>query len=114
MAKTSSKDIRSQHTACAALSYWLIGIIWYFVDEKMRTNDVKFHVKQGLVLLMLWVALHLVANLLFFISVFGFSILVTLVQLALLVLTIIGTIKAINGEKYVLPVVGGLTKYFTF
>ena len=37
---------------CAVLSYFVIGIIWFLVDEKMKKNSyVSFHVKQAIVLL---------------------------------------------------------------
>ena len=47
----SKKEIE-EGKAAAVLSYLLIGIIWYFVDEKMKKNSyVKFHVQQAIVLI---------------------------------------------------------------
>ena len=49
--KSSGKASVENEKVCAILSYLLIGIIWYFADEKMKkSNFAKFHVKQGIVL----------------------------------------------------------------
>ena len=38
----------SNNKLCAALSYLLIGIIWYFADEKMKSSSfAKFHFQLG-------------------------------------------------------------------
>jgi len=96
---------------CAALSYLLIGIIWYFVDEKMKKDDfVKFHVKQALVLLVADIILQIAASFLWFVGWF----LAPLIGIFILVLFILGLVNSLNGKKKELPLIGQFAKYFTF
>ena len=97
--------------ACAVLSYFLVGIIWYFVDENMKKNDfVKFHVKQALGLTIA----NLVLGTVLLVTVLG-SLLFPLLNLTVLVLAIIGIIDAMNGNKKELPLIGKYsTKYLKF
>jgi len=102
---------------CAALAYILIGIIWFFVDENMKKNAfAKFHVKQGLVLLVLSIGLWIVMAILgaifsilfFFAPMLGFGLmrLISLIGLIPLVLCIIGIVYALQGKEKQLPIVG--------
>lgn len=100
-----------QGKVVAILSYFLVGIIWYFVDEKVKGDKLaKFHVKQALNLMIISVAVSVVGMFLFFLIW-----IVPLVQLALFVLWIIGLISAINGNMKEIPIIGGLAeKYLNF
>lgn len=108
---------------CAILAYLLVGIIWYFADEKMRKdNFAKFHVKQGLLLLILGVGLSIVLSfvsaILLFIPFIG-GLLTTLlwlvVQLGLMGLCIFGIVHAAQGKKEKVPIIGAFAqKIFTF
>jgi len=97
--------------ACAVLSYFVIGIIWYFLDEKMKKNEfVKFHVKQAIGL----VATNLVLLVALSISMFGLMF-TPLINLAALVLAVMGILNAVNGDKQELPVIGSFSnKYLKF
>ncbi|MCD4705731.1 DUF4870 domain-containing protein, partial [bacterium] len=89
--------------------YLLIGVIWYFADEKMEKNNfVKFHVKQGLVLLILSLGGAILLNMLFLFW------LIPLYNLVILVFVIIGIINANNEKKKELPLIGQFAKKFTF
>jgi len=45
-----TKDVE-QGKACAILAYFFVGIIWFFVDEKLKKNEfAKFHAKQAMIL----------------------------------------------------------------
>jgi len=104
-----SKDIEQGKT-CAILSYLLIGIIWYFADDKMRKNAfAKYHVKQGLVLLIVWVVIWIISIPLFFLFW-----LFWIIEIVLLVLMILGIINAVNNKKAPLPIIGQFAKIFTF
>ena len=96
--------------AVAILSYIVIGLIWYLFDESVRDKKTKFHVKQGLVLLLAYIACMIVANILFFIS----FILVPIVGLATLVLMILGMVNAANDKEKPLPLIGDFAKSFKF
>lgn len=97
---------------CAVLSYFLIGIIWYFADEKMKTKElVKFHVKQSLVLLIISIILQVVGTVL---PIIGWFIILPLASLFTFIWAIIGIVYAINGEQKELPLIGGYAKKFNF
>lgn len=118
---TNSKN-NDNSKLCAALSYLLIGIIWYFVDEKMKRNNfVKFHVKQGLLLLIIAIIYSVIVGILtfplHFIPVLGTIIIwmLNIVGLIFLVLAILGIINALNNEEKALPIIGEKAKsVFTF
>lgn len=96
---------------CAILAYLLVGIIWFFADEKMKKNAfVKHHVKQGLVLLIVWVGGLIVLGI---IPIIGWIIL-PFYQIAMLVLMILGIINSAQGTQKELPVIGQFGKKFSF
>lgn len=109
---------------CAILSYLLVGIVWYFADEKMKKNEfVKFHAKQALNLLIIAVAFSIVWSIISMILVlvtFGLlapvlGILSLLVSLAEIALMVFGIYYAANNMKNPLPVIGGFAdKYLKF
>lgn len=100
---TSSGDDRNNGKLCAVLSYLIIGIIWYFVDEKMKQNDfVKFHVKQSLLLIIVNVVGGLILGI---IPVIGW-LLLPFFGIATLILWVIGVINSLNGAKKDLPLIG--------
>lgn len=99
---------------CAILA-WLfpIGLIWYFVDEKMKKNSfARFHVQQSLVLAILSIALGVLSMLipmvLFFLLPVAFLIMIVfwVIYLGIFVLWIIGIIGAISGTQKELPIIG--------
>jgi len=92
----------------------VLGYIIFFLplltDAK---NDpfVKFHVKQGLVLLITEVGISVVGTIVPFL---GWFIILPLGSIFILVLWIIGVVNAINGTEKELPFVGSFAKHFTF
>ena len=95
---------------CAILAYILIGIVWYFVDEKMRKNSfAKFHVKQGLVLLITSLIISVAGSI---IPIIGWFVLFPIGQLFILVLLIMGIVNAINGNEKALPIIGQFGEKF--
>ena len=50
---------------CAIIAYLLLGIIWYFVDEKVKKDKfAQFHVKQAIVFLVLSIIVNVIGGLL--------------------------------------------------
>ena len=98
------------------LSYFLIGIIWFFVDEDMRKNKAaRFHVKQALNLMIISVALGVIFNILMAVTLGLFYFIYVVVQIGLFVLWLIGLVNAINMKKKEIPIVGEFAdKYLTF
>ena len=108
---------------CAILSYFLVGIIWYFVDEKMRKDSfAKFHAKQALFLLItsfvVSILLGVLSTILFIIPFIGAifaGLLGTIVSLAILILWLFGVIYAATENKKVVPIIGSYAeKIFNF
>jgi uncharacterized membrane protein len=121
-----AKDVEDGKV-CAILSYLLVGIIWYFADDKMRKNNfAKFHAKQGLVLLIVSIILSIAVSilsaiftpLLFMGGGLGIVWLISLiwyaVSIVLFVLWLIGIIAAATGKEKALPVIGGFAKSLNF
>ncbi len=107
--KTSTTEIQ-QGKICAMLAYLLIGIIWYFVDEKMKKNNfAKYHVKQALALLIISLAGSIVLSMTFVLIW-----LIPIWQIAVFVLIIIGIMNANNGQEKELPIIGKFGGKFKF
>ena len=70
---------------------------------------VKFHIKQGLVLLTIEIIAWLLGS-----ALWSLWMLLNLVNLATLVLSVIGIINVTKGEEKKLPLVGDFAKHFTF
>jgi len=110
--KKVSKKEAEDGKVCAILSYLLIGIIWYFADEKMKKNKfANFHVKQGLVLLIVWAIIWIVGMI---IPIIGWFIILPLGYIFVLVLAILGIINAANGSEKELIIIGKFSSNFKF
>ena len=107
-------DKKSKSNLCAILSYLLIGVIWYFVDEKMKKDTfVKFHVKQGIILIIFAILWSIVLNIVSF-ALFYLAPIIIILGYVPLIFTIIGIINAINRKEHELPIIGIYAKKLTF
>lgn len=89
-----------KNTLMAVLAY--LGIL--VLIPLLTTKDdsfVKYHVKQGLVLLVIWAVVWGVGM-----SAYLFWHVTQLIHLGLVVLSIIGIVNAVRGEEKELPLVG--------
>lgn len=87
------------------LSYMgLLVLIPYFMAKE--DPKVKFHIKQGIVL----VAILLVTNL-FSMTMFGMFGFIGLINFFVVILSIIGIINVFQGQEKPLPIVGSLVSY---
>ena len=108
--KPQTNNSIEEGKTCAILAYLLLGIIWYFVDEKMKKNDfAKFHVKQAMVLLIVSLVGSLALGMTFVLSW-----LIPLYQLLIFILLVIGMYNAFNSEKKELPFIGKFGEKFKF
>ena len=94
----------------------LMGILSYIgplvlVSYIMSKDDafVKYHIKQGLVLLVLWAILWLLQSVFY-----RFYYLFDLLHLGIFVLSVLGIINVVQGKQQELPLVGQFSKYFSF
>jgi|AntRauTorckE6833_2_1112554.scaffolds.fasta_scaffold04415_8 uncharacterized membrane protein len=95
----------------AILAYIGILIIVPLVDDKTKTNPyVKFHVNQGLVLLIAAVVYWPLSLVLAFIPILGWLASIVL-GLGLFVLWLMGLLSALNGEMKRVPILGDYEVY---
>jgi Predicted membrane protein len=107
--KTEEPKVEAKPTAAhgnrtlmACLAYVLFVIPMITGDSK-RDDFVKYHTKQGFALFIVWFALGVIVWAIPFIA---WNPLVSLINLCVLVLFIIGIVNAANGKKQPLPVIG--------
>lgn len=90
---------------CAILA-WLfpIGLIWFFLDDKLRRDKyVAHHVTQSLVLFIFVVAVNIAGTI---IPILGWFIILPVGGIMALILWIMGILSAIGGEAKPLPIIG--------
>ncbi len=92
-----------------AILAYVIFFIPLLTDAK-KDPFVKYHVKQGFVLFICGILVWIVG----WILPWGMAIIVRLLNLALVVLMIIGIINAAKGEQKPLPVIGKFSEQFKF
>lgn len=115
---------KNNEKVCAILSYFLVGIIWYLADEKMKKSAfAKYHAKQALNLTIIGVVVSVALSIfstIFALITLGFGALLiapiyAIVSLVFLVIWIVGLINAINGKTKPVPIVGQYAdKYLKF
>jgi uncharacterized membrane protein len=90
--KSNDKDV-NDNKVMAALSYaWILCLVPLL--GKRDSKFAQFHAKQGLVLFVL----ELIASFFMWFPVFG-----QLLMLALVVISVLGIVKALNGEWWKIP-----------
>ncbi|MCR4274495.1 MAG: hypothetical protein NUW02_00370 [Candidatus Campbellbacteria bacterium] len=105
---THADDAASKNTLMGILSY--IGplvLIPFFTNKEQPF--VKFHIKQGLVVLSIEVIVWILGM-----FMWQLWMLLNIVNIATLILSIIGIVNVVEKREKALPLVGGFSKYFTF
>lgn len=107
--QASSGKSGGKNTGMAVVAY-ILFFVPLLTDAK---NDpfVKFHVKQGLVLFILAIAINILAGV---VPTLGWTLISPLGGLVTLVLFVIGIMHAINGEEKELPLIGKFAAQFKF
>lgn len=101
--------------ACAVLSYLLVGVIWFFAEEKMKKNTyAKFHVKQALVFLVLLIVVNLAVALFSIISPGFAEILGYIVYTLMAIIWLLAIIYAAAGKEKRIPVFGVFARVLDF
>lgn len=93
----------------SALAYLGILVLIPFLTDAKKDPVVKFHIKQGFVLLILEVIGWFVNR----IPYLGWPV-GALISLVTLILAIIGIINVVNGHEKELPLIGQYAKNFNF
>lgn len=96
--------MKQKNTGMAIVAY-IVFFIPLLTDAK-EDKFVKYHVRQGLVIFIAWIALYILGMILYipFISWMIFMVL----RLLVLIFMIMGIINAAQGKKKPLPLVGKL------
>ena len=87
----------NNNSLMAVLAYLGILVLIPLLTEAKNDSFVKFHIQQGLVMLIAWV----LGSFLFWVPFVGW-----ILWLGIVVLTIIGIMNAVNGHMKELPVIG--------
>jgi len=103
------KTHEEKNVAMAALSYLGILIIIPLITESRKEAFVKFHIKQGIVLL-------ITSFIAFFVSAVPIIewILAPFIALAILIMVIIGLVNALGGKEKELPLIGKYSEKINF
>ena len=109
-ATTAGSDDVSEHKLWAIVGYILPFLFFIpIINEKTKNNAfARFHANQQLTLLVICIGLYVLSNVFFAMLSFGAFFIMPLVNLAILVLMIMGVIHAAQEEMKELPVVGGI------
>ena len=111
MVKSKKSGKIENEKVCALLSYLLVGIIWYFVDEKMKKSSfAKYHVKQGLILLFFELIFSALAS----VPIIGWFIIWPIGYIASIIFLILGIINSLNGKEAELPIIGQFAAKLNF
>lgn len=102
-------DNINDHKLYAILGYILPFLFFLPLVQESSKHDAfaRFHANQQLILLIIWIGLYILSNMFYAILMMGAFLLMPLLNLAVLVLAILGIINAVHGEMKELPIVGG-------
>ncbi len=100
--ENSTQTGPQKNVAMALLCYLGILVIVPLLTEAKNDPFVKFHIKQGLVLVITWIIVGAIRM----IPVIGYMFLGPILGLVCLVLAIVGIVNAVGGKEKALPLIG--------
>ncbi|MEK9155917.1 MAG: DUF4870 domain-containing protein [Patescibacteria group bacterium] len=108
-AKPKTKSSSGKNIGMAVIAY-IIFFLPLLTDAK-DDPFVKFHVKQGLTLLIFSILVSVLGSV---IPVLGWFIIAPIGSLIALILFILGIVNALNGKEQPLPLIGQYAENFKF
>jgi uncharacterized membrane protein len=108
-----SKDESSRKVMLVLAYLGVLALVPYLLEKNDR--EVQWHAKNGLLLFGAWVAVFMVDIFLFsMIRIFGclLSIFLPMIGLLYLVLVVLGIMKALSGERLLVPGISSLADKF--
>ena len=120
--KVTEKEIE-EGKVCAVIMYlfFIVGLLWYFLDEKMKKNKfAEYHLKQAIVLVLASMIISFgvgILSFIFAITIIGLIFIFPLMLLAFvpMIWTIIGIVYSVQGKMKPLPLIGEYAeKWFKF
>lgn len=113
MANKKANKNNGNERLISILGYFIVGIIWYFVDSKAQNPQTKFHIKQALNLWIISLIVGVILKVLAWGLLGGIAKLVLgVANLVFLVLFVIGIIYAIQDNRTSLPIIGRFAKKY--
>jgi uncharacterized membrane protein len=106
--KDSLKDQNQKNTGMAIAAYIIFFIP--LLTESKNDPFVKYHVKQGLLIFICWILVSIIS----WILPWQLGLIVTLLNIGVFVLVIIGIMSAAKGEQKPLPIIGKFGEQFKF
>ncbi len=105
-----ANDGVSEHKLWAIVGYILPFLFFIpMLDEKAKHNAfARFHAEQQLALLAVCLGVYVLANVIMGMFFYGLFFLMPLINLAIIVLAVLGIIHAAQGEMKQLPIIGGI------
>ncbi len=101
--------------AIAILAYLGLLIIIPFLTDAKNDPFVKFHIKQGLVLIIaeviLWIISSMLMSSMYF---FGGWMIYNIIWLFIVIMAVIGIINVLSGKQKALPLIGHFASRFNF
>lgn len=101
---------QADHNIMAVFAYLGILIIIPFLTDGKNNPFVKFHLKQGLILLIAYFIVMFLSSMMYM----GYFPLYSILYLGIAILDIIGIINVVTGKQKELPLVGKFAKHFNF
>ncbi len=106
--KDPLKDKNQKNTGMAIVAYIIFFVP--LLTESKNDPFVKYHVKQGLLIFIGWILVSIIS----WILPWQLGIIVTIFNLLVFVLMIIGIMSAAKGEQKPLPIIGKFGEQFKF
>ena len=94
-------SVKGKNTLMAVLCYFNILILVPLLTEAKNDPFVKFHIKQGLILIIAGIITSVILMIPFLGWIVGF-----IMWIILLILFVIGLINALSGKESELPIIG--------
>jgi uncharacterized membrane protein len=112
LAETTQSGLSDNGAGAIAYTTFLPAIAFLALPPYNKSSFVRFHAWQSIFLTVAWVALFVILAILARIPVFGLIIfpIMLLVDLGMFVLWILAVIKALNGLRLKLPIIGALAE----
>lgn len=105
-----SSNQKGNQTLMGVLAYLgILILVPYFMAK--GNPFVKFHIKQGLVLVVAELIIWVLRSMFWSYSMFS---LMQLLNLAVVVFVIIGIMNVVQGKEKELPLIGYFSRYFSF
>jgi uncharacterized membrane protein len=112
LTETTQSGLSDNGAGAIAYITFLPAIAFLALPPYNKSSFVRFHAWQSIFLTVAWVALFVILAILARIPVFGLIIfpIMLLIDLGMFVLWIMAVIKALNGLRFKLPIIGALAE----